>query len=52
MAGLDTVALVARDAATLEAVAGRAEAAGVLVDQTGGGLALRDPWGTRIALTQ
>ena len=52
IAGLDTVEIVARDATTLDAIAGRAEAAGIPADRTGGALTLRDPWGTHISLTK
>lgn len=52
MAGLDAVGIVCRDAATLEAIAARAEGAGLTADRTPGGLSLHDPWGTRITLTQ
>jgi catechol 2,3-dioxygenase len=50
-AGLDTVGIVARDAATLEAAMSRAGAAGAHVERDGSTIVLRDPWGTRIALT-
>ena len=49
IAGLDEVELVARDAAAVNVIAERAEAAGVPVARNGDALSLRDPWGTRIA---
>ena len=52
MAGLDTVGLVAHEGATVDAIAARAEAAGIPADRTAGALTLRDPWGTSIELTQ
>jgi len=51
MAGLHEVELVARDAAAGNAIAERAEAAGVHVTRNGDALTLRDPWGTRITVT-
>jgi catechol 2,3-dioxygenase len=51
MAGLDEVELVVRDAAADNAIAERAEAAGVPVTGNGDALTLRDPWGTRITVT-
>jgi catechol 2,3-dioxygenase len=51
-AGLDEVGIIVRDAATLEAAARRAAAAGVDVTREDGALVLRDPWGVRIALTR
>lgn len=50
-AGLDTVEIVARDRATRDAILGRAERAGLALDASGQTPVLRDPWGTRIALT-
>jgi catechol 2,3-dioxygenase len=52
IAGLDEVAIVVRDAATLDAIAERADAAGIPVEHDPGSLALRDPWGTQITLMQ
>ena len=37
---------------TAEAIARRADDAGIAVAKEGGALTLRDPWGTRIILTQ
>ena len=51
-AGLDGVEIVLRDAATLEAAASRAQAAGGHVDRASGAVILRDPWGARILLTR
>ena len=51
MAGLATVGIVVRDQATLDAIAGRAEVAGIPVEREAGGITLLDPWGTRIDLT-
>ena len=51
MAGLDRVGIVARDEATLDAIAARAGAAGIPADRAAGALTLRDPWGTRISVT-
>jgi catechol 2,3-dioxygenase len=51
-AGLDAVGIAVRDAATLDAVAGRAMAADVHVERDAGALVLRDPWGARITLAQ
>ena len=50
MAGLDAVEAVLRDPADLNAIAGRAESAGVESTTTTGGLTLHDPWGTAITL--
>lgn len=50
MAGLDTVGVAVRDAATLDDIATRAGTAGLAVDRSAGALHLRDPWGTRINL--
>lgn len=50
-AGLDTVEIVPNDAALRDLILGRAEAAGVEVSMAGDIPVLRDPWGTRIALT-
>lgn len=49
-AGLETVEIVARDPAAHDAILGRAERAGLHLDTSGQTPALRDPWGTRIAL--
>jgi catechol 2,3-dioxygenase len=51
-AGLARVGIVVRDQATLDAIAGRAEAAGIPIEREAGGITLRDPWGTRIDLTR
>lgn len=51
MAGLAAVEIIVRDPATLDAIAGRAEAAGLPVDRGADALALHDPWGTQISLT-
>jgi catechol 2,3-dioxygenase len=51
MAGLDSVGIILRDAARLDDVDARAEAAGLPVERSHGALSLRDPWGTRITLT-
>jgi len=51
MAGLDEVGIVVRGAASLDATAARADAAGITVERRAGTIALRDPWGTRITLS-
>ena len=45
MAGLETVELIARDAAVRDAALARAEAAGLAPEARDGRTALRDPWG-------
>jgi len=49
-AGLESVELIARDAATLAAILDRARAAGLEIEARNGTPVLRDPWGTAIAL--
>ena len=49
-AGLETVEIVTRDPATRDAILGRAEHTGLPLDTSGQTPALRDPWGTAIAL--
>lgn len=49
--GLETVEIVARDPGLQAAILSRAEAAGVAVTTEEDAPVLRDPWGTRIALT-
>jgi catechol 2,3-dioxygenase len=51
MAGLDSVGIILRDAATLDGIGARAAAAGLSVARSDGALSLPDPWGTRITLT-
>lgn len=51
MAGLDAVEVVLRDANAADAIAARADDAGIPVEKADGALTLRDPWGTRITLT-
>lgn len=50
MAGLDSVRIRLLDAGTLEEIAARARNAGIAVSADNGGITLRDPWGTAIAL--
>ncbi len=50
MAGLDTVEILVRDPQDAAAIAARAEASGIPLDDHPGGLTLHDPWGTRIDL--
>lgn len=52
MAGLDAVEIVVGNDADREAIVRRAEAAGIPVLRDGAAIILRDPWGTRINLTQ
>ncbi|AXC50471.1 VOC family protein [Paracoccus suum] len=52
MAGLDAVGIVVRDGANLDAIAARAETAGLPVTQNPDGLTFRDPWGTKIRLNR
>lgn len=51
MAGLDTVELIARDAAEIAAILARADSAGLQAVKNEDGTMLRDPWGTVITLT-
>lgn len=51
MAGLDSVGILMRDAATRDEVGARAEAAGLAVVWRQGALSLDDPWGTQITFT-
>jgi catechol 2,3-dioxygenase len=51
MAGLDAVEIVVREPAVLDAIAARAEAAGIAAARSDEGTALRDPWGIAIELT-
>jgi catechol 2,3-dioxygenase len=48
--GLESVEIVARDPGIRDGILARAERAGITVDTAGPTPALRDPWGTRIAL--
>lgn len=50
MGGLGVVEIVVRDAATLAAIAARAESAGIEIVSEIGGMTLRDPWGNVITL--
>ena len=50
MGGLEAVEIIVREAATLAAIAARAESAGIEVTTGIGGTTLRDPWGTAITL--
>lgn len=52
MAGLDSVEIVAPDAAARRAIAKRAAAAGIPVTGDGDAVMFPDPWGTRIAVTR
>lgn len=51
MAGLDQVGIIVRDAADLDAIAARAESAGIPITRDASGMTLRDPWGTAVTLT-
>ena len=42
--------LEAQDGATLDAVRGRLQAAGVPTESVANGVEVRDPWGTRVRL--
>ncbi len=50
-AGLDMIEIVLRDRATRDAILARAAQGGVAQDISGQMPVLRDPWGTRIALS-
>jgi catechol 2,3-dioxygenase len=47
-AGLDWYSVEAADAATIDAIGGRLEAARVSFDRSPGGIETADPWGTRV----
>lgn len=51
MAGLDAVEVIVRDATDLDAIAARAEGAGIPTTKNANGMTLRDPWGTAVGLT-
>lgn len=50
MAGLDAVEVVVHEAADLDAIAARAEGAGIPTTKNANGMTLCDPWGTAITL--
>ncbi|RDE08505.1 VOC family protein [Pelagibacterium lacus] len=50
MTGLDSVELIVRDAATIDAIVARAESAGLEATKAPEGTTLRDPWGIAITL--
>lgn len=52
MPGLAEVEILARDADTLAAIAGRAGASGLAVEDGAGAFTLSDPWGTALALAR
>ena len=52
MAGLAEVEIAVREADTLAAIAGRADASGLAVENGAAALTLHDPWGTRLALAR
>ena len=50
VAGLDAVEIIVRDAADLDAIAARADSAGLASTRNADGLTLHDPWGTALTL--
>jgi catechol 2,3-dioxygenase len=47
-AGLDWFAIEAADQATMDALRSRLRSAGALWDEIPGGIAVKDPWGTKV----